>query len=328
MRKYIVIILMLFFLIVPSFAAQEKQAVDSKIKAAIFIQNRAQDVFQNKIGTLNDLITNRLTQKGFVIIDKHDVLARFKEPRIADPELTKTIKALSNLIKFVKTEAPVEDSISDASALRIAQIIQANYLIFVTINSYGEESKKFKGKGTVYGSDSEVTDYTLRLALKVTDSAQSGTIYGDMVKVSERVARLANLEIQSSEVINKLLDSGSAKLAENIAGKIEDIRKVGINKLPLVEFTLKSNVRGAIVELDGAAIGSAPGNFKAVPGLHQLRVSKERYATWEKTVNIYAGQVLNINLELSAEGLERAKEQKEMDSLLYRKTRGKEEGSR
>lgn len=333
MNRYTIpIALLLFFLLllaVPVFAGEtEQEAGPSPIRAAIFVQNRAHSVFEEKLDTLNDLITTRLAQKGLNIIDKNDVLAKFRESRISDPELARTIKVLTDVIKSIKTEAPVEDTIGDASAFRIAQMLGADYLIFVTLNSFGQEYKKFKGEGTIYGSDTEVTDYILRLALKVTEGRHGGTIYGDVVTVTERLAKLPSLEMESSNIIDKLLDAGSVKLAENITSKIEDIRQAKISRLPAVKFTVKSNVRGATVELDGAAIGSTPGKFKASPGLHQMRVSKERYATWEKTVNIYAGQVLNVTLELSEQGLRRAEEQKEMDDLLYRATKNKEGGAK
>jgi len=46
------------------------------------------------------------------------------------------------------------------------------------------------------------------------------------------------------------------------------------------------------VELDGIAIGSAPGSFQGFPGLHKLRLSREGFDSWERTVNLYDGQNL------------------------------------
>ena len=56
------------------------------------------------------------------------------------------------------------------------------------------------------------------------------------------------------------------------------------------------------VELDGIAIGSAPGTFQAFPGLHKLRLSREGFKDWERTVNIYAGQKLRVALQMSDAG--------------------------
>ena len=59
------------------------------------------------------------------------------------------------------------------------------------------------------------------------------------------------------------------------------------------------------VELDGIAIGSAPGEFQAYPGLHKLRLSREGFDGWERTVNIYDGQTLRVALQMSAAGYAR-----------------------
>jgi hypothetical protein len=132
-------------------------------------------------------------------------------------------------------------------------------------------------------------------------------VYGDVVTASEKVATLEHLESTSTDITNKLLDNGAIQIAQNIADKVERIRTVQVKTLPTVEFTIKSNIEDATVELDGAVIGSAPGRFNAAPGLHQMRIGKEFFASWEKTVNIYPNQLLTVTLEMSDEGLRRYK---------------------
>ena len=73
----------------------------------------------------------------------------------------------------------------------------------------------------------------------------------------------------------------------------------------LASVTMTTPVEGAAIELDGVAIGSAPGVFKLRPGVHEIRVTREGYATWEKSVALYDGQTLDIPMELSAAGLAR-----------------------
>jgi hypothetical protein len=70
------------------------------------------------------------------------------------------------------------------------------------------------------------------------------------------------------------------------------------------------------VELDGIAIGSAPGIFQAFPGLHKLRLSREGFKDWERTVNIYAGQKLRVALQMSDEGFARWQENMAFLQLL------------
>lgn len=274
------------------------------LRAAIFVQNRASAELQDQVDVLNDQLTTGLTEKGFSIIDKNVVIAKFKESRETD-EVSRDLKTVEQALKLVKSEASVEDAVTGASALRIAQMIGADYLIVATINSLGKETRTFKGQGTAFGTDNQATIYNLRISLKVLEGNQGGSVYGDTVTASERKVVGEHLEVNSTDIIPALIASGARKIAENVADKVERIRNVKVKSVPVVEFTLNSNVEGASVELDGAVIGSTPGHFTAAPGLHQLRVSKEWLSTWERTVNIVPNQVLNVSLELSEEGARR-----------------------
>ena len=278
-------------------AGSEKSAEKPLLRAAIFVQNRAGQELQNQIEALNDHLTADLTGKGFSIIDKDVVAARFRE--------SNNLKALEEAIQPNASETGAADAFTGASALRMAQMIGADYLVIATIQPLGAETRTFKGENTIYGTNNQATIYSLRIALKVLEGKQGGTVYGDMVTASDRVVTGQNLTIDSTDILPRLIDACARKIADAVAGKVESIRNVKVNTIPGVEFTVTSNVEGATVELDGAVIGSTPGRYKAAPGLHQLRISKEWLSTWERTVNIIQDQSLYVSLELSQEGLRR-----------------------
>ena len=145
--------------------------------------------------------------------------------------------------------------------LELPKMIRADYLVIASINSIGMESRDFKGEGTVYGSDNQTNIYTLRISLKVLEGNSGGTVYGDTVSASERVSVSKYVVITSFDIINKLVEKGAMKIADNIADKTAKMRDVKVTTAATVEFTVSSNVEGASVELDGAAIGSTPGRF-------------------------------------------------------------------
>lgn len=289
---------------IPGFSAENRSDAPP-LRAAIFVQNRAGTEFTDKLDMLNDLLTTRLTEKGFSVIDRSIVLAKFREARDLEPALQRDISALEKAAGGGNGSGGIENSLSGASALRIAQMIGADYLVIASLNSFGHETRTFQGEGTGYGTGNKSSTYTLRIALKVLEGNSGGTVYGDLVSVAERVAVVERLNVESTEIVNKLLDAGSVKVAENIGDKIQKIRDVKVKAVAVVEFSVKSNVDGATVELDGAVIGSTPGRFVAAPGLHQMRISKQWLTTWDRTINIYANQLLNVTLELSAEGIQR-----------------------
>lgn len=306
MKKNLWFLISTIIFILPAasaFGEQDPAKTDEKpmLRTAIFVQNRAGEEFQGKLDVLNDLITTRLTEKGFSIIDKSVVVAKFRESRDNDGTTRKSLQLLEDSANLKKTEANVEDAVAGASALRIAQMISADYIIVATIESMGKETKNFTG----YGTKTQSNIFNLRIALKVLEGNQGGSVYGDTVTVSERHSVGQNLTIETTDIIPKLLNAGARKIAENISDKVERIRNVKVKSLPTVEVTVNSNVEGAVVELDGAAIGSAPGRFNAAPGLHQLRITKEWLTSWERTVNIFPNQVITVTLELSEQGLRR-----------------------
>ena len=278
------------------------------LRAAIFVQNNASADFQKYVNVLNDLVTTRLTEKGFSIIDKDMVVSAFRDASRDDDPARKEQQTKVDNLKVTKTETTVENVLSSASALRLSQMLGADYIVVATINSAGREKRSFKGKESSYGVDLDTTIYTLRIALKVLEGKQGGSVYGDTVTATEKVARSETFESDSTDTINKLLDSGAILIADNVTSKIGRIRDSKPTGLAMVAFAVNSNIEGADVELDGAAIGAAPGRFSAIPGLHQIRVTREWFATWEKTVNIYSNQVLNVTMELSDEGRKRFKD--------------------
>lgn len=56
------------------------------------------------------------------------------------------------------------------------------------------------------------------------------------------------------------------------------------------------------VELDGVAVGSAPGTFQARPGLHKLRLSREGFKVWERTIKVHSGDGLRVAMQMSDAG--------------------------
>ncbi len=278
---------------------------ESMLRAAIFVQNRAGDDYEGQADVLNDLISARLTEKGFSVLDKQYVAERFRETRDYNAELKKDIQALTSF----EVDFTPDDTLKDASALRLAQMIGADYVIIASLTSIGQTNKVFSGKGTIHGVNNAVTDYTARVSLRVLEAAGGGSVFGDVVRAVERIPQTDNLQVASSDVVNNLLDSAAVRIASRVGRRVEDIRQAKVEQSDAVPFLVNLNgIEGATIELDGAAIGTSgegPVEFYAPPGIHSLRIFREWFFPWERPVNIQANQVLNVALELSDAGIER-----------------------
>jgi len=224
----------------------------------------------------------------------------------------------------------LDQALSDStSALRLAQNLGADFILIPSLTTYGIDKKTYSGSGI---STINVT-HTLRVSYKIIEAGAGGAIKGDTVVATKTLRQSGSLSVDSSEVINELLDDAASQLADSlvqnaaslptevakdkmvnfrIACTMTDPRQQPIlisalgvtadNHVVVTNQPVALQPLDVTVELDGIAIGSAPGSFQGYPGLHKLRLSREGFDSWERTVNLYEGQNLRVALQMSAAG--------------------------
>lgn len=282
-----------------SLCAQQESA--TPLRAAIFVQNRANEKADLQVDIFSELLSARLTEKGFTVLSPDDVIGAFRKTKGVDDSLEQILTAA---LQSQKSESTIEGVLTGSSALRIAQNINADFLIVATILSVNENARNFKG----YGLEQKVIDQVVRVSLKVLEGNQGGSVYGDVVTVNARAYQSAGLSQDLGDSYDGLFEAAAAKIADQIQSKIDRIRHSIDGEISLVPVNIDSNIADATVEVDGVALGSAPNTFQLKPGLHRIRVSKEHYVTWERAVNAFGGLVLKAQLELSAVGIARKRE--------------------
>lgn len=267
-------------------------------RVALFVQNRAGAQLEGQLDAFNDLVSTRLTEAGFEVIRYQDALDRFVESRAAEAsqELRQGVEALQT----AKSEGTVDGPSREASALRTAQLMGADYLVFASMVSLGSNNMGVKA----YDTQNQVSQTTLRVALRVLEGERGSQIYGDTLAVTEKIQQNQYIQMEMGDLVNTLLDRGAVELAARVGESTAKIEAV-VPQATLATVTLTTPTEGAAVELDGVAIGTTPGVFQIRPGVHEVRVTREGYATWEKSVAFHDGQILNIPMELSAAGIAR-----------------------
>jgi hypothetical protein len=232
------------------------------------------------------------------------------------PETTKLDQALSD----------------NTSALRLAQTLGADFILIPSITSYGSEKKTYSGNGIATIN----VIHNLRVGYKIAEAGAGGEIKGGTVLATKTIRQSENLQVDNSDVINELLDDAAGQLAATIVQSANSLpttvakdKMVGFKvacsmtdprQQPILVSAIGISADNTViatnppvavqpldvtVELDGIALGSAPGAFEAYPGLHKLRLSREGFDDWERTVNIYNGQTLRVALQMGAAGYAR-----------------------
>jgi hypothetical protein len=199
-------------------------------------------------------------------------------------------------------------------------MLGADYLILVSLISFDKSSR-------VTADQAAITTYRLTMSAKVLDSVRGGSVFGKNV-THQYPVNTGSGGGSDDGYLHSLSQQGAEKLGAVLAASAATWRRVAPADAAQVSFTvsttidelinglelgarapndllgeLRHAVGGCTVELDGAALGSTPGTFKATPGLHQLRVSRPWMKAWQQTVNIQEGAVFRVALELSSEGL-------------------------
>jgi len=277
-------------------------------KAAIFVENRAGAALNDKVAAFEDSVTSRLAGKGFALLSRDAVVQALGKNT-----------ALDKLLQ------------DNTTAQRLAQTLGADSLIIASIASLGTEKKTFKDANL----ETVNMVHTLRVTGRILDAAQGAAWAGETVAVSKTTRFTSNSQTESTDLFNELLDEAATKLAEalsrrptalppsstpaladfTVACGMQDLAQLPVS-VPDVRVKPDGTVvvstnrfeviaMDVTVELDGTVIGSAPGAFKAAPGLHKIRLTREGFKDWERTVNIYPGQQLRVAIQMSEAGYAR-----------------------
>lgn len=331
MKNLIVALLFFGSIFSYSYSVEVEQATPKKV--AIFVANRAGAEVNEQMPGFEDMITAQVTDLGFEVISREVVVG-----------------AVGDLLKRDKKndlDAVLDDQ---TSALRLAQNLGADYLLFASFIGLDEEKRSVNAYGVNY--DNYI--YTLRGTYRILDGNTGGSLTAGMVEPSRTIQQTKHSQTEASGLIRELLAKASREMAFGLGEKNAQgsIRAVEVDKAQ-VEFQIVISLndinfpqaaigqdgsvkivanQGTVeplavaVELDGFAIGTTGSGatltvLKASPGLHRIRLVRDDLIPFERMINIYDGMTLNIAMQLNDEGLARWRENTAVFNELLQKTK-------
>lgn len=286
--------------------------VAQQFRAAIFVSNRIGPEMDRQMDAFEDLITARVSDLGFQVVSKEVVV---NSMRTFDSKLASTARPADSLDTKLAEQS---------SALRLAQGMNADYLLVGSLVSLGTKERASNG----YGLNAVYSDTTLRFTYKVIDGHSGATIVSDAGKATASSRQTEHSVEKNSDLANELLDEAATKIAASLSRKVaqdkivaaapaETAVTVTINTeaadvfvpdVRVINNTVNIGARqlavlapNATVEVDGVAVGTAPGQISVKPGFSKLRVTREGYKPWERTINAFNGQTLTVALEMTAD---------------------------
>lgn len=301
---------------------KEVEAVElpKVFKAAIFVANRAGAQYDTLISQLEDHLTARVSGSGFQVLSR-EIIANSLQS--FDPAVASAPRPADGL------DAKLTEQ---SSALRLGQNLGADYLLVATVDSIGTKERKV----SAYGVNMTNVDTNLRATYKVIDGNTGATLVADVVKSTVSARQTENAQTTNDDAVNELLDQAAEQLGNSLKSRvaarqipaasvaaaqvdvnifveaadlyIPDVRVDKDNTISISEDKLKVSPLNVTVEVDGVAIGTAPGKVKLRPGFSKIRLTRDGFKTWERTINAVNGMTLNVAMELSPQGYARWKD--------------------
>lgn len=311
----------------PPAAAVPAASPAKTASAGVFVtvRNLAGDALKGREQAFEDLVASRVSaESGVSVMSRAEAVRRLSAAEGGKAGL-----------EGDKADAAFEDR---ASALRLAQELDARGILSLSLVSYGKETVSYSGNGITTINDR----HTLRVAWKLLDATSAGGLVGDTVSATRTVRQNAGILEVPGDLMNGLLDDAALKVAEGVRARLAAdasaatalkapsakrvkfsvgvtgrnlfFPELAVDKAGVLSISRQSSpvaLDGVTVELDGAAVGTAPfaAPAEARPGLHKMRLSREGFKPWEGVVNLYEGFTFNAALEPDDAGLKRWREQ-------------------
>ena len=275
-------------------------------KVAVFVQNRTRErAMDDEIDGIRDRLAASLAAvDGMEVLDSAQIADTFRKYTVTTDEEKKGL---------------VSGIFSGGSVPNVARMIGCDYIVAASVVSANSMKRKQSGQDS--------TVFTLRTTIKVLDA--TGRTVGSVPNWSSTFPVLNEGGDDPMNYYNILIARWVEDATDQLAANALKWRAPAAAATALVAFKvttsidkvvtelesqtkgtkgellaeLRKVVGGATVELDGAVIGSCPGEFRVAPGLHQIKVTRQWMQDYTATVNIVDGMQLDVAMEMSEAGL-------------------------
>jgi hypothetical protein len=263
---------------------------DSQSNAVLLVRDLTGQNFGIRISQVEAVLGTQLTRVGLHVVDHKLLYEKFSQHGI-DPY-----------------------KVNESSANNIARSLGAQFVIMADMVDLAKTSKKFSG----YGIKTNVLVQTLTVNVKISRSDTGETILSSTMSSSEKLSQSANMKTIDEQVAVNLFKGVSEKLAsafEDSNALLETVGEKVKNNRVLVRIS--SNVVG-VVSVNGLVVGVTNSQIEVPAGINILKVERTNFGTFERNVNFYNGQVLNVDLELTERGFAIYRRDKLFDEQLNR----------
>ena len=278
---------------------------------------------------LERAVESRLNAAGFAVVDRELAVKSLQEyldrPQAADKAAVEKAKEIFEKSGFGA------NLFADASGLRVAEIIGADYVLTLGLGSFAVDKRLYSG----YGISTDNENHVLRSNYSFGKIAGGGAgITGGAVKSSAVLRRTDGSLPDGGDILNSLVEDTARQVAMEVskslivkndtpdAPQMSDVSIVfALEELYLPEFVKKDgefvltgrnvpfHIPYVTALVDGVA-RTVGGSISLSKGLHTLKISQADIAPVEMHINVTGelGQRLALSLKISEDARRRWKD--------------------
>lgn len=309
----------------PSSVAVETTRPTESVRLALFIQDVAPAVPDEKVQVLASLLASTLTSPEIEIISRDLVLNA----------VSRLAKVGANEGTALPENTEVERLLSDqTSAVALAANLGADGLVVATITSFDEDRRTFEDPSI--GIATTVTITTLGVTWRVLDGDTGASLASGLAESRDQVRGSTTLQ-RSAASLDQLLKDAARQIAPEIRREMRrDVeRRPKPREDRLVEVRIRIEMQdlsipeireidgewivagnrynltplGCNVIVDGFLAGTAPGIIQMPAGPRRIRIERPGLEPVNQFMVAREGMEIRIPVQLTAEGRRRWMEQ-------------------
>jgi hypothetical protein len=308
-------------------------------KIAVFIRNNAGKEFESGLERMQDQIVAQVSGSQFEVVDHREFVSAMDAlaealpmadgvEQVAKEEVVQEVGAARRRTTGRPTAdgkgATMDQKLhANTSIVRLAQNMDADYLMVLTLDKFSKSKKTYKSRDLDTPVVTET--YLLTASYKVLDAYSGGSIGGNTLKVSKSVRQTAGLQTELGEFADGLDDALVEKIKTDMLNNERKWREASkalsgipvqfvvqaynMDNMPLYlprydgEKQMLNNLVPAQimanVEVDGLVAGSTPCTIPLSPGMHKIRISRQGYDDVAMTIKPNDGMVVSVPMRMT-----------------------------
>ena len=258
----------------PTNASSSVNAVRPPYRVALVVQNHTSDAPTLPLAAFADTLTSRLSGQMLRVINPH------------------------NAIGTTQNRTARGETMPEASAQEIGRVLGADGVITASITEFTNEG---------IGVPAIAYKLKVRIALNLADAATGETVCSvDGVEFSKKNYLPEQVKSDTDTLFASLMHDAAANTAEKLLSKVASVEWKPV-AADVVHVNFTCNRQGAVIKMDGLAMGTAPGMVTVAKGVHNITVEYPFCIPFSMQAFCTDGQTYNAVLPLDATGRERFK---------------------